>query len=129
MNIKEKIGIGIIAVLLAWFGWSNVDVSLSGSAVVERTFTSANISTAVSVTSSTQVIATSSRLYAIICNDSSNVVYLNLDEDKAASNAKGIRLNASGGCYEINRDNLYVGAVQASSTGEATSSLLVTEFK
>lgn len=84
-----------------------------------------NISKGVSVTtSSTQLLpASSGRVYAVFVNDSSNPVYLSLDGNAAVMNA-GIRLNATGGSYEINMLNQDVGVINAISSG--TSVVTVT---
>lgn len=84
-----------------------------------------NISKGVSVaSSSTQLLpASSGRVYAVFVNDSSNPVYLSLDGNAAVMNS-GIRLNASGGSYEINMLNQDVGIVNAIASG--TSVVTVT---
>lgn len=62
------------------------------------------------VNTSALLIATSTaRSYAIITNNSANTVYISLGRDAVGSN--GIRLNANGGSYEINAQNLYFGAI------------------
>jgi len=53
--------------------------------------------------------ANSRRVNAVFVNDSNEVIYL--ARGNAAVLNEGIRLNASGGSYEINDDNLYLGAV------------------
>ena len=55
--------------------------------------------------------ANANRLYAAFINDGTEPIYLYLGA--AAVMNRGIRLNASGGSYEMNREigNLYVGAV------------------
>lgn len=81
----------------------------------------------VSTTTSTRIMATSSRQYAIIVNDSSATIYLSLNGDAPAVPYKGIRLNAGGGSYEFNSENLYQGSVQAIAVGAAASTT-VTEY-
>ena len=51
----------------------------------------------------------SGRKFADIVNDSDETIYISL-ADTAEMN-KGIRLNANGGAYQINADNLYTGKV------------------
>lgn len=66
-------------------------------------------------TSSTLITATSSsRQYLGIVNDGDTAVYLNFGN--AAQLGKGIRLNANGGSYEINGNNLFMGAVYGIAT-------------
>lgn len=79
----------------------------------------------VSVLSSTTEVAAAntSRQYLAIINDSANVVYLGLGE--AAVSGEGIRLNASGGTFEINSANLFTGAINGISS--ATSSVTIVE--
>lgn len=77
----------------------------------------ATVSTGVTVgTSSTKLLdAASSRIYAVIVNDSAEPVYISLD-GKAAVLGKGIRLNATGGSYEINSLNQFAAQINAIST-------------
>ena len=51
------------------------------------------------------------RIGATIVNDSANIIYLSKG-DPAAVNT-GIRLNANGGSYTINKNNLWYGPVSA----------------
>lgn len=69
-----------------------------------------------------QLLATNTaRIYAAIVNDCSSVVYLGFNGNPAIINS-GIRLNANGGSYEINEQNLYIGAI----SGTSTASCVVT---
>lgn len=72
------------------------------------------------------------RTYAQITNDSDTAVYLYFgtftDPSAASTSAKvnqGIRLNATGGTYEITDQNLYVGEIWASSTASSKKILFV----
>lgn len=66
-------------------------------------------------TSSTLITATSSsRQYLGIVNDGDTAVYINFGN--AAQLGKGIRLNANGGSYEVNGENLFMGAVYGIAT-------------
>ena len=77
-----------------------------------------------STDASTLVVATSSeRQYLAIVNDSANTVYICLTMLGCDGNT-GIRLNANGGSYEINQENLYTGPVYGSAS--STSRLTVT---
>lgn len=75
--------------------------------------------TAVAVdTASTLVLAANvHRADAVFVNDSNKEIYL--ARGNAAVLHEGIRLNASGGSYEINLDNLFLGAVYAIAEGGA----------
>ena len=67
-------------------------------------------------TSTTVVLAANPRRHeAVFVNDSNQPIYLARGND-AVLNA-GIRLNAAGGSYEINRDNLFLGAINAIAEG------------
>ena len=85
-------------------------------------FTTPPTNTAIACgTTSTLAVATSSgRVYVALVNDSANTVYLGLGKPAVGSN--GIRLNASGGSYEIDPQNLFTGAINciASSTSVLT---------
>ena len=52
---------------------------------------------------------------AVFVNDSNQPIYL--ARGNAAVMNAGIRLNANGGNYEIHRDNLFLGAINAIATG------------
>ena len=129
--MKENIlTVGVIVALLGvgLLLFQEKDTSF-GSAFDAATFQSAATSGPMLITVDEQILATSSeRTYAIICNDSTTVVYLSIDQDAEASHDSGIRLNANGGCYEIDELNLYQGAVRASTTNETESLLLVNEY-
>ena len=73
--------------------------------------------TAVLVLEATTVVlvANPNRADAVFVNDSNQPIYL--ARGNAAVMNAGIRLNASGGSYEINRDNLFLGAINAIATG------------
>ena len=64
------------------------------------------------------------RKHALFVNDSDAIAYLSLGSPAAAN--QGIRLNASGGSYELNVTNLYHGDIYAISVG-ATKRLCITE--
>lgn len=79
-------------------------------------------------TSSSQILAsTTCSQYIALVNDGSNTIYLALDADKPAVANQGIRLNSSGGSFEMsaNDANLYNGAIRAIST-TGNSSLTIT---
>lgn len=67
------------------------------------------------------------RKYALLINDGDEVMYLALGD--AAAEHYGIRINASGGSYEMNPafNNLWLGAVYAIHGGTGDELLLVTE--
>ena len=75
----------------------------------------------------------SSRLYAIIVNDSDTDIYIHLnsfDDAQVASTTvnvnTGIRLNSNGGSYELLPENIYAGEVWATST-VPNKTILITE--
>ncbi len=78
----------------------------------------------VSTTSVTLLPANSGRVYAVFVNDGTVPVYLSLDGNAAVANS-GIRLNASGGSYEISPLNLDIGLVTAI-TASGTAVVTVT---
>jgi len=51
------------------------------------------------------------RRFANLVNDSSAIIYLRLGQ--TAGTNKGIRLNASGGSFQIDATNMYTGTVSA----------------
>ncbi len=78
------------------------------------------------VASGAMLAANTDRLYALFVNDSDATVYLALGT--AAVLNTGIRLNASGGSYEMSKKlgNLYTGVVNGISSA-ASKTVLVTE--
>lgn len=102
----------------------------------------ATTTTAVTVTSSTRVLATTTnalgngtsytRKFATICNPSTTVVYLLMNGDKPASlTAANVAIAAAAGynaCYQITDVNQYNGSVTASSTNQTSTSLIVTDY-
>lgn len=132
----------LVAVLL--FVVSSKDTELvHGSTINQGPYLqSATTSTAIAVTSSTRLLATTTnpldptnsynRIYATICNPSTTLVYVLMDADKPASNAKAnVVIAAAAGynaCFEINDRNPYSGSITASSTNETSTSILVTSY-
>lgn len=85
--------------------------------------------TAVNATTSTGqlIAANTSRKYLLIENDSDTVVYIKLGA--AAVLNQGIRINGSGGYYEMSSQfgNLYTGAVNVIHGGSGNKAVLLTE--
>lgn len=111
------IGIGFIAL--------NTKDQLAGLPGKMITSVSTSTSVSVSTTSATMLATNSNRNSAVLVNDGSNIVYLSLGTTAVAN--QGIRLNASGGSYEINTENLYVGVINGI-TSSGTSTLTLIEF-
>ena len=106
--------------------------SLGGNAYQATRFDTASTTNIVSVTASTRILATTTtgktRVYARICNDSATKIVLNLNADApVVANTSGFPL-AANTCYDINDQNLYQGAIQASSTAGAVN-VAVTSFE
>lgn len=100
----------------AWQAFnSNSTGTLSGG---ENIFFTVSTSSAVTVgITSTFLLATSTeRQYCAIVNDGSNPIYLSFNDVPAVANS-GLRLNASGGSFEIDSNNLYKGALRAIASG------------
>lgn len=90
---------------------------------VTRTGTSTGVNV---TTSNAEVLATNpTRKTATFVNDSDEVIYLALAGTAAVN--QGIRLNASGGSYEINYTNRFTGAVNAIHGGTGNKVLVITE--
>ncbi|GAI54964.1 unnamed protein product [marine sediment metagenome] len=62
-----------------------------------------------------------------ITNDSDVVIYLRLGQDAVLNT--GIRLNASGGAYEINLSNLWKGPISAIHGGTGNKVLCIMEIE
>lgn len=123
-TIEKYIGILVLAVLIV----TNVvlinvsnrldtvksqDSSLGSLTGGENIYSSVASSSAMTLTTNSALITATSttRQYAAIVNDCTTAIYLNFN-DVAATGNSGLRLNASGGSYEINSQNLYKGAIR-----------------
>lgn len=71
-------------------------------------------------TSSAMVSANVGRQYLYVCNTDAEDAYCAVDE--VAVVGSGIFLDASGGCFTMNLDNLFIGALNC--IGETASSTL-----
>ena len=82
--------------------------------------------TEVAVETGTTVVlaANPARADAVFVNNSNQPIYLARGNDAVLNT--GIRLNANGGIYEINRDNIFLGAINAIAQG-GSKSLTVSE--
>lgn len=65
------------------------------------------------------------RIYALLVNDGTEDIYLGKGRPAVAN--RGIRLNASGGNYEINTTNPWHGSIHAVCGAGLTSSLMIQE--
>lgn len=137
MNKFKIVSIAILVIVLASFGFSaqkayivslvqqeQKNAQALGSAELNR-FIKAPTNTSVSCgTSSTLAVATSTaRQYIALVNDGATTVYLGLGT--SATSSSGIRLNASGGSYEMGVSGLFTGSIFCMSS--ATSTLTVVE--
>ena len=79
-----------------------------------------------STTSATVLAANAARRYAVVVNDGTSDVYINLGGTAVAN--QGIRVNAGGGSYSISPvwGNLFTGAINGI-TAAGTATMLVTE--
>ena len=76
----------------------------------EERFATVNNDAVTVGSSSTKVLdVNNARAFAVFVNNDDEVVFLSLGA--AAELNKGIRLNANGGAWEMNSENLYKGAV------------------
>ena len=76
-------------------------------------------------TASTLVVAANpKRTDLVLVNDSDEAIYITRGNDAVMN--EGIRLNATGGSYEINADNIYLGAIYAICTS-GSKNLTVSE--
>ena len=82
-----------------------------------------NITVDVTAVSQVAIAENVNRVTCLFVNDSDTTTYLKLGETAVA--AEGIRLNASGGSYEINAISPWLGAVYT--IGGAVKRLMITE--
>lgn len=79
-------------------------------------------------TASVEVLsANPARTAAFFTNDSGVAIYLALGAAAVAN--KGIRLNSNGGAFEINKSNLWRGAVNAIAASGTGNTLCITEIE
>lgn len=114
----------ITAVFVSWFSINASKVAADSGQ--PNTIKKMSVSTGVTVgvTSVDALDASSGRTYAVFVNDSANPIYLSMNGAPAVV-GQGVRLNATGGSYEINLSNQYIGQVNAIS-GTGGSNLTVT---
>jgi len=116
----------------AWITDTEETVSLGGSTAIigrvgiSQASTLAHSAVTVGVATGEALAANTDRKYALFVNDSDTVIYLMIGADAVAN--QGIRINASGGAYEMSavNGNLDTRAINAISTG-AGKTLIVTE--
>ena len=84
-----------------------------------------NSYTPVSNSSISVIAANQNRQFANLTNDSAQVIYLALGSTAVLNS--GIRLNAGGGSYEINMNNMYKGQVSAITTPSGSLNLCYVE--
>ncbi len=78
-----------------------------------------------SVTSQKVLPKNPARAYALLVNDGTDIIYLGMGI--SAVDGRGIRLNASGGSYEINLVNPWHGEIHAIAAA-GTPDLLIQEW-
>lgn len=113
------IGGGVYAPVVA----TTASGGIPASAVLTLTHSVVNVNGDTAV-----IAANTNRRYLLIVNDSDTVVYLRLQTGAAAVN-QGVRLNASGGSFELSgATGIYTGAIRANHGGGAVNkALLITE--
>ena len=80
---------------------------------------------ALSVTQQKILAANPARIYALLVNDGTDIIYLGMGIP--ATSGRGIRLNGSGGSYEINLTNPFQGELYAVAAA-GTPDLLIQEW-
>ena len=132
MNGKIKKAIGAFLLLIAGLFGANQVVELGGGTSIRtnnlggQVITSAATSTCASCNGVRVLDRNVDRLYAFICNDSTNIVYLAFATSTGTVIPllnEGIRLNSAGvggNCYEITHRNLFTGEIWATSTANAS---------
>jgi hypothetical protein len=148
MNISRNILsiLVIVALVIGFYAIWQSSPKVKAVGGQATTISSATTSTAVAVTSSTRILATTTgnlgggvltapgyvRVYATICNANANPVFISLNTDKAASLSSftSVIATAAGysNCFEITDRNQYQGSIRASSTNETTTNVSVNEY-
>jgi len=122
MDKTEKILLGIAFVVVTAIVMYTANSSKESLGAEMNILESPAISTAEadSATSSAMVSANVGRQYLQVCNTDAEDAYCAIDETAVVGS--GIFLDASGGCYTIDLDNLFIGAFNC--IGETASSTL-----
>lgn len=144
--MKTKTNIAILLVgsflLLGIAIFTGARPSFAGSPPVAPAFSVATTSLAISVTTSTRILSTTTnplaapgvgtftRSYASICNTSPTVpVLIRMDGDKPADGRTtgGYWINANG-CYEVTDKMLYQGSITASTSDQTAVKVVVQDY-
>ncbi len=122
-NIIISSVVALVVVFVISFMTGTKQSNKLGAAELNR-FIVAPTNTNVSCdTSSTLAVATSTgRKYFAIVNDGSTAIYLGLG--KAAVLNKGIRLNATGGTFEMNPNVMFSGAIYCISSAASNATII-----
>lgn len=125
--IYTILGIAVIALIISCIALVRVPSQVFGGRSV-NSFSGLMRNTSSSMTTTAREVSTSTtRSWLLLVNDGSNTVYCHKASTSTTLTAEeGIRLNASGGSYEINGENLYQGTVSCL-TNSGTSSLTLSE--
>lgn len=140
--ITALVALAAVSLLVLAFG--NATTRVQGAVYDATNITVATSSAAVAVTSSQVILATTTnalsngtsytRVYATICNPSATVVYVNMDNGKAAALSGGaftVAIAAAAGynaCYEITDRNQYSGTITASSTNQTAVTVYAKQY-
>lgn len=127
--MKKYIGLGVLclAVVVVYL-LGRAPGDLGGGSADSLLPTTFSTTTVIAIGQNTLVLnELPSRSYALFVNDSSNAIYLNFTTASTTARSYTVRLNSSGGSYEMlgGERNIYTGVIYASSS--ATSNLTVTE--
>ena len=107
-------------------GSSGVNLAVIGAAVSPYT-TPTHTAVNITIATGAALAANANRKYALFVNDSDTVIYIALGVAAVAN--EGIRLNATGGSYEMSdaMGNMYLGVINAIHSGAGAKVLLITE--
>lgn len=94
---------------------AEASVQITTLTSLKKASSATNGAVTVGAVSTAVLAANPDRTFATFVNDSAGVIYLCLGDPAALTS--GIRLNATGGAFEINATNLYTGAVTAICAG------------
>ena len=131
-NIVKIIGgIIVIAIVLAFIPGKQIQSPIVFSGVWNVPSFNTASSSVQQIGSSSSVIILSqrgARSYARICNADGGRVFLSFSSTVITSTSSADTLIASGECYEINKDKLYTGEVQAIADNATSTELMVYEL-
>lgn len=128
MNKKFLVALGVVMAFVGFLAFRINSVGNTLGAAPDMNIIDSwttNTSSTIDVGARQILSANSGRVYAHFTNDSDTAIYLNFSSASTTLSAYTVRLNATGGTYDIGPTNLYTGVVYASTTAAGKKMLTI----